>query len=857
MRPAPGPGEGEGPLDLRLVPLAGAAWAAAAWAVGATGWSTVAGVTVCLMGAAAVWASVSAAARRAGGAPEEGADGCAGSGADSGSGTSPGTAAAAGRRVWRSPGWRLRGTACAGVLLCAAAGGTSAGLHAADLRRGPVPVLAAEYARAQAEVTVTSDPRLTRPRVRGNAMAPVSVVLDGEVTRVERSDGTVHRTRAPVLLIVPPGEGREEWLRLLPSTRLRVGARLAPPLRPGEPFAAVLRVDRAGPPRIVGAPSASQRTAGELRAGLRRAAEGLDPDARALLPGLVVGDTSRIGPDLRDAFEAVDLTHLLAVSGSNLSIVLLLLIGRPGRAHHVERKGLAPRLGMSLRLTALAGGALTIAFVVVCRPDPSVLRAAACGGVALLAIGTGRRRSLIPALAAAVLLLVLYDPWLARSYGFLLSVLATGSLLTVAPRWSDVLRERRVPGRLAEALGAALAAQAVCAPVVVVFAARVSLVAIPANLFAEPAVAPATLLGFATLALAPVWATGAEALAWAAGWPVGWIARVARGGAALPGAELAWPGGWWGGLVFALLTALVVVGARRLPYRGPVGVVLAALILVTVVRPAPLARWVTGWPPPGWVFAMCQVGQGDATVLAAGGDAAVVVDAGPDPASVDRCLRELGVARVPLLLLTHFHADHVAGLPGVLRGRAVGAIQTTGLEEPPAQAAFVRRTAAAAGVPLVRAGPGEERRVGALEWRVLWPPADARAAVAGGALAGPNDASVALLVRARGGVSLLLLGDLEPPSQRELLRAHPGLQPVDVLKVAHHGSARQDPALMGAARPRFALVSAGRDNPYGHPSPRTVAALRAGGARVLRTDRDGAIAVVGSGRGLVAVPRGR
>ncbi|MZE50628.1 MBL fold metallo-hydrolase [Streptomyces sp. SID5770] len=835
------PDRWEGPADLRLVPLAAAAWAAAACAVGITGWWTVTGVAVCLVGAAVLL--VRGAVRRRGDPGGERSRGAAPPGVVSGR--------------------RLRATAWAGVLLCAAAGAASAGLHAADLRRGPVPVLAEEYGRARLEVAVTSDPRLTRPKVRGNAMAPVSVVLDGEVTRVERSDGAVRRTRAPVLVLVSPGEGREEWLRLLPSTRLRVGGRLAPPSHPGEPFAAVLKVDGSGPPRIVGRPNALQRTAGELRAGLRKATEGLDPDARALLPGLVVGDTSRIGPELRDAFEATDLTHLLAVSGSNLTIVLLLLIGRPGRAHRAERGGLAPRIGLSLRVTAVAGGGLTLAFVVVCRPDPSVLRAAACGFVALLAIGTGRRRSLVPALAAAVLVLVLYDPWLARSYGFLLSVLATGALLTIAPRWSDALRRRRVPGRLAEALAAALAAQAVCAPVVAVFAARVSLVAIPANLFAELAVAPATVCGFAALALAALWMPAAEGWAWVAGWPAGWIAWVARTGSALPGAELAWPGGWWGGLALALLTVTVVLGARGLPYRGAVGALAAALLLLAVVRPAPLTRWATGWPPPGWVFAMCQVGQGDATVLAAGGDSAVVVDAGPDPVPVDRCLRELGVRRVPLLVLTHFHADHVAGLPGVLRGRSVGAIQTTGLEEPPAQAAFVRRTAAAARVPLVRAEPGETRRIGALEWRVLWPwPTAGRTSRAGsvsgagGSFEGPNDASVTLLVRAAGGLSLLLLGDLEPPAQRALSRVHPGLAPVDVLKVAHHGSAHQDPALIRAVRPRLALVSAGRDNPYGHPSPRTLEALRGGGARVLRTDRDGAIAVVGAGRGLVAVPKG-
>ncbi|WMX47138.1 ComEC/Rec2 family competence protein [Streptomyces roseicoloratus] len=801
----------EGPADLRLVPPALAAWAGAALALGVAGWWTVAGVLLCLAGAVLL---LIPAARRG-----------------------------------------LRATAVAGVLLCAAAGAASAGLHAADLHRGPLPALARDGDRVVAEVEVTSDPRLTSPRVRGSRAAPVSVIVEGKATRVEERDGAAHRTRAPVLLVVPAGEEREAWLRLLPSTRLRVSGRLAVPARAGDPFAAVLRADSAGEPRIIGPPSTLQRTAGGLRAGLRQATADLAPDARALLPGLVVGDTSRIEADLKAAFEATDLTHLLAVSGSNLTIVLLLLIGRPGTAQLAERGGLAPRLGIPLRATAFAGGGLTLAFVVVCRPDPSVLRAAACGLVTLLAVATGRRRSLIPALAAVVLVLVLYDPWLARSYGFLLSVLATGALLTVAPRWSEALQRRRVPGRIAEALAATLAAQAVCAPVVAVFAARVSLVAVPANLLAEPAVAPATVLGFLTLALAAVWPGAAQAVAWLAGLPAGWIAGVARTGAELPGAETSWPDGWWGGLLLALLTGLAVLAVRGLPWRRWIGVACAAVLLLAVVRPPPLVRLVSGWPPPGWVFAMCQVGQGDATVLAAGGDAAVVVDAGPDPVAVDRCLRDLGVRRIPLLVLTHFHADHVVGLPGVLRGRSVGAIQTTGLEEPRGQAAFVRRTARAAGVPVVRAVAGERRRVGPLEWSVLWPRSGEGGRSGGPGSAGEsgaNDASVTLFVRAAGGVSLLLLGDLEPPAQQGLLRAYPALRPVDVLKVAHHGSAHQDPGLIRAVRPRFALVSAGRDNPYGHPSPMTVRSLRLGGARVLSTDRDGAIAVSGAGSGLVA-----
>lgn len=243
---------------------------------------------------------------------------------------------------------------------------------------------------------------------------------------------------------------------------------------------------------------------------------------------------------------------------------------------------------------------------------------------------------------------------------------------------------------------------------------------------------------------------------------------------------------------------------------------------------------------------MCDVGQGDATVLAAGEGTGVVVDAGPDPALVDHCLRTLGITRIPLVVLTHFHADHVAGLPGVLRGRSVGAIETTAYEEPVDQAEFVRREATARRIPVTRGMAGEQRRTGALSWEVLWPPPRPAPEPEG-----PNDASVALLVRSAG-LRFLLLGDLEPPAQQALLRSPAGarLGGVDVLKVAHHGSAYQDPELIRRVAPRLALISCGADNPYGHPAPSTVAALRAGGAVVLRTDRDGALAVAGTGGGM-------
>ncbi|MCD9872401.1 ComEC/Rec2 family competence protein [Streptomyces guryensis] len=837
----------EGPTDLRLVPPALAAWATAAVMLDAAAVWVTSTAVVCLVAAGVL---LLVRGRAAGGGSTGGPV----------AGQSTPVPVPAGRAS-RAGGPPARGAwprvSVAALLLCVAAAAVSAGLHGADVRRGPVPELARRYATVTAEVEVTSDPRLTRPRISGDHAAPASLLIEGDVRRVVEADGTAAVTRTPVLVIVDAGargaggetsaDGpRSPWFTLLPSTRVRVVARFAPPAVGGDRIAAVLRVRGKSVPEVVGGPSGVQRFAGRLRAGLREATDGLPADARALLPGLVVGDTSRITPELDEAFKDTDLAHTLAVSGSNLTIILALLIGPPGTAQLVERRGLAPRLGIPLRTTALLGGALTLGFVVVCRPDPSVLRAAACGAVVLLALATGRRRSLIPALATAVLLLVLYDPWLARSYGFLLSVLATGALLTLSPRWSEALRRRRVPPRLAEGLAAAAAAQALCAPVVAVLSARVSLVAVPCNLLAEIAVAPATVLGFAALATAPVLMPVAKVLAWCASWPAGWIADIARTGAALPGGGVDWPGGWGGAWLLALVTvAVLLIGRRLLRHPWWCGACLVLLVLL-VVQPPPLTRVITGWPPPGWRFAMCDVGQGDATVLAAGNGSGVVVDAGPDPKLVDRCLRTLGITRIPLIVLTHFHADHVAGLPGVLRGREVGAIETTGFEQPADQVRFVRKEAVARHIPLTRAVAGEQRRTGSLSWQVLWPPPRPAPDPDG-----PNDASVALLVRS-GGLRLLLLGDLEPPAQQALLRSQQGalLGGVDVLKVAHHGSAYQDPELLRRVAPRIALISCGEHNMYGHPAPSTVAALRAEGAVVLRTDRDGALAVTGEGREL-------
>ncbi|MEU3568638.1 ComEC/Rec2 family competence protein [Kitasatospora sp. NPDC036755] len=780
----------------------------------------------------------------------------------------------------------------AAVLLTAAAAAIATPLHTADLHRGPLPELARASAAAgprapgtpspvvEAELTVAGDPKTHTSRggtIGGQTLLTVDAVAD-RVT-VLPGGRSVH-TRTPVTVLARGADG-EPWQRVLPSQRLAVEAEVRPEGEGhGGESAALLVVH--GEPRQLTPPSLPQRIAGRLREGLRTATDGLSLDVRGLLPGLVVGDTSRLPDDLDDAFRATDLVHLVAVSGANLAIVLGALLGAPGQAGTPERRGLAAALGLSLRTGALLGTALTLAFVTVCRPEPSVLRAAGTGLIGILALATGRPRRAVPALAGAVLVLVLLDPFLARSFGFLLSVLATTGLLVLGPHWAEALRARRWPHHLAGALAAAAAAQALCAPVTVVLSGHVSLVGIPCNLLAEPAVAPATLLGFGVLVLHPFLPALAGLLAEPAGVPVGWLALVARRGAEVPGGQLGWPGGWFGtatvalGVLAACWAAPLLLPRRpasggsqpggsvlrapvpraptpcapvpRAPEPGRAGRrwvralvtgALTAVLLAVLLRPPQLARVATGWPPPGWRLVMCDVGQGDMLALATGEpDSAVVIDAGPDPNAADRCLRDLGVTKVPLLLLTHFHADHVEGVPGVLRGRRVGAVQGTTLDDPPGEAARVAGWAAGVGHPLTRVGQGERRSAGReLAWEVVWPVPGAAAEAPG-----PNNASVALMVTLTGGLRMALLGDLEPQAQSALLGR---VGKADVVKVAHHGSAHQDWDLAAVLRPRLALISCGEGNSYGHPSPRTVDHLRALGATVLRTDREGDIAVTG------------
>jgi competence protein ComEC len=418
---------------------------------------------------------------------------------------------------------------------------------------------------------------------------------------------------------------------------------------------------------------------------------------------------------------------------------------------------------------------------------------------------------------------------LARSWGFALSTVATAGIVLFARTWTLRLR-RWLPGWLAEAVAVPLAAQVVCTPLVAAISGQVSLVAVLANVLAGPAVGPATVLELLAGAIALVSSTAGHLVAWGAAAPAAWIITVAVHGASLPGASRPWPADVAGLVALGIACAAALVLVPPVLERRALCVALASLATLAVVRP------ITAAPPGGWVMAVCDVGQGDALALNAGPATAVVVDAGPDPALADRCLTRLGVKRIPLLVLTHFHADHVDGLTGVLRGRQVRAIEVTGFREPTTGATLVADIARHRHVPVTVPIVGGVQHVGQVTLRTIGPVDRAPPASDN-----PNDASIVMMAVIRG-VRILLSGDAQTEEMNDLVRSGADLR-CAVYKVAHHGSAHVDPRFVAATQASLAVISVGRHNDYGHPAPTALRELAELPAAVRRTDRDGTILV--------------
>ncbi|HEX2045207.1 MAG TPA: DNA internalization-related competence protein ComEC/Rec2 [Gaiellaceae bacterium] len=576
--------------------------------------------------------------------------------------------------------------------------------------------------------------------------------------------------------------------------------------------------------RVVGRRGGLAGLADRLRAAVARTmAPGLEGERRAVVAGVVLGEDEGLGGELRDSFRASGLYHLLAVSGQNVAYVVA------GMLLLAWALGLPRWVGEVAAILAVGG------YVAAVGWQPSVVRAGIAGGLASLAWLAARPRDRWYFLLVGAAVLLAWNPYSLLEPGFQLSFAAVAGIFVLVPRLERRLEGYPLPRRLAEVVAVSGACGAVTAPIVWLHFGAIPLYSVPANALAAPVVAPLLGLALVATALASVLPGAAEALAWVNGWLAAYLAACARLVGGLPYAEATSESAV---LVLASTVVLVavLVAVRPPKARRAAAVLALAVALLVAWRSAPEdAR-----PPArGLRVTVLDVGQGDATLLEVPGGA-VLVDQGPPEADVAHQLEALGVTRLDLLVLTHPSRDNIGGAEDVVRRLDVGLLLEPALpfDNPYGEPALAEARRRGVRVAVTRAG--QEYRLGGLRLRVLWPDGSASPA------ADPNDHATVLLA-SYGSTDVLLPADAE---SNVTLPLRP--PPVEILKVAHHGSADERLAeLLARTRPRVAAVSAGAGNEYGHPAPSTVAALEAvRGLAVYRTDEDGGITIESDGQRL-------
>jgi competence protein ComEC len=564
----------------------------------------------------------------------------------------------------------------------------------------------------------------------------------------------------------------------------------------------------------------------------------------ALLRGFLLGEDDRIDPRAVDDFKRSGLAHLLAVSGD--CVMLLALLGA----------WLLGLLGVTLRARLLALLALIAVYVPVAGAGPSIQRAGIMGAAGVIAMLAGRPRWRWYAVLLAALLTLLLNPRSIADPGWQLSFAAVMGILLFAGRVRDVVLalgpprsaaargDGGSPGAspvarraLAEGAGVTIAATATTAPLFAHHFGAVSLASLPANLLALPAIPPMMWLGMLAAMLGQVPGAPVEPLSWLAGLLAAYVAQIAHWLATPEWAQVGFSLSGWPAVAaaYAVLwvtmhTALAWASRRATGCIRPAArLALAAVAIGVLVVAAPVGTAPgAGELDRGLRIVVLDVGQGDAILLDPPGGDPVLVDGGPPGNDLEADLREESVSRLAAAVVTHDQSDHVAGIERLLYdGFPVARLLYA---EP---AAGFLRAAHAAHVRAQPVGEGSGIDSGGLHLDVLWPP---------GALLeaegrDPNQTGLVLLARWRS-FAMLLAADAEA----EAVPLDPG--PIDVLKVAHHGSADAGlGGLLDRSVPRLAVISAGADNPYGHPSPETLATLADHGTPVLRTDEEGDVTI--------------
>jgi competence protein ComEC len=535
-----------------------------------------------------------------------------------------------------------------------------------------------------------------------------------------------------------------------------------------------------------------------------------------LVPGLVLGDTSLQSESFKEEMRKVGLSHLTAVSGANFVLVATFIFW-------ILQFGVK-RIRNRVSIVSI----FLILFVFLVRPTPSVLRAFIMTSVLLVSKFKGEKTFGLASLGFAIMMLILFDPFQGIDPGFALSVLATAGILIMAPKIQKKFKGVIKPDWLLEGISIPISATIFCLPVILLLAKEISLATIPANILVAPVIAPITILGFVSALVTPFTTNLGLIFFFTASFLATYIIWVCGVMVQLPVLTFNNP------IILILLSGLLIIILKK---RISLIVIILSLFLSIQIF------WSASfWPGRDWMAVNCDVGQGDGLVINLGKNSAIIIDTGPDEKAIDQCLNKLEIKNIPLLILTHFHFDHVGAVSAVRKGRSIGEVWISNLHEPVSSYEMVMKELNGLKVISVFMGQKYELPNTDTQVQVLWPDNKINEfKVLPGDGSKVNNSSISVIVRNRF-LSIFAGGDIEPEAQERIV-ASKLLTNVDVLKVSHHGSAFQFLPMVEVLNPKVALISVGKGNSYGHPDQKFIQYLSDRGVKVWRTDLSGGISV--------------
>ena len=577
-----------------------------------------------------------------------------------------------------------------------------------------------------------------------------------------------------------------------------------------------------------------------------------NPDA-GLLAGILLGLGYTLPDDLAQAFRAVGLTHIIVISGTNVSLVVQAVM-------LATRRVFSRRWALWISLGAIALFALFVG------PSTPVLRAVYMGGLFILGQTLGRRSHALTTLAATALVMSAANPLLLGQVSFQLSFVATLSLIALEPALARVLATGMASkGRgdrpsswlcvLRDVFLTTLAAQLLTLPIIAYHFGEISLISLLSNILVLPTQPALMFAGFLALAIGALWLPAGLLAGWLV-WPLTrYCLLVIQGLASLPWASMQFPRIGWGVVMgFYALLALTFSPSWRekgLAFmRGLFQRTRATAAVLTVLALSVLLVWVAvGSLPDGRLHVyFLDVGQGDAILLRTPGGRVILVDGGPDPLLLTSRLGQIlpfWQRRIDLLIVTHADQDHLLGLLPVLDRYRVAQVLEPPLLDESALTVQWREALAASGARVLPLSRGMQVTLGRdLRLEALHPPP----ATEGLACEGNRCSLVLRAVMGR--CRLLLAGDIDARVEEELRAAGLPLG-ATLLKVAHHGAASATSAeFLAVVQPQLAVISVGRDNRFGHPADEVLRRLAGIGCRVLRTDLQGTVELITDGRNL-------